>query len=359
MRKILLCAAAGILLASALQAQPLRLLVGTLTDEEDCPGAFLMRFDPADGSNAQLASARMRNPTFITLSADGSRAWSVCEYSDGRQGVYACALGEETLELQGFQSSSPEGNISGNPCNILFLNGFILTANYTGGSVSVFPIEEDGSLGPLCRTFSFGEKSRMHCCTLSPDGRWLFASDLGCDAIRRFPVTASEDLPVGEPDIAFQATPGSGPRHFIFSADGRFCYLLGELGDTLTVLRYEDGTLTPVQELKAYRGRGKGSADIHLSPDGRFLYTSHRLRRDGIAIFKVNPESGRVRRVAYRRTGTHPRNFTLSPDGRWLLCACRDADAVEVYRRNMTTGRLRRVPARTVRIPRPMFVQLF
>lgn len=348
-----------LLVSASLHAQPLHLLIGTYTDAVERPGAFLMQFDPSDGSVRQLDAAMVRNPSFIIPSADGTRAWSVSEYSDGSQGAYAYALKEGLLELLGFQSGSPSGNISGDPCNILYINGFILTANYTGGSVSAFPVAGDGSLKPLCRTYSFGEDSRMHCCVLSPDGKWVFASDLGCDVIRRFPVTDQEDLPVGEPDIAWKATPGSGPRHFVFSADGRFCYLLGELGDTLTVLRYADGSFTPVQELKAYRGRGKGSADIHLSPDGRFLYTSHRLRRDGIAIFRVNPRSGRVRRTGYQRTGVHPRNFVLSPDGGWLLCACRDDDAVEIYRRNPSSGRIRRVPSLTVRIPRPVCLQLF
>ena len=222
--------------------------------------------------------------------------------------------------------------------------------------MSVFPVGPDGNLGPLRQRFDFGEGSHIHCCAVSPDGRYVLASDLGCDLIRRFPIQAGE-LPVGEPEIAYRATPGSGPRHFVFSADGRFCYLLGELGDTLTVLRYEDGALTPVQELKAYRGRGKGSADIHFSPDGRFLYTSHRLRRDGIATFRVDPQSGKVRRAGFHRTGTHPRNFAITPDGRWLLCACRDADAIELYAIRPRSGRLRRT-GRVIPLHRPVCVQV-
>lgn len=358
MRKLALLSA--LLCAALLQAQPLRMLVGTYTDDGIGSGAHLYAFDPSDGSASLLASEPAAlNTSFLTPSADGTLAWSCCEFNDNRQGVYALRVGERSLELINFQSNCPAGSGNGNPCNILCLNGFILQANYFGGSVTVFPIASDGSLEPLRKDFVFGEPSRMHCCRLSPDGRYLFASDLGCDVIRRFPVTPGAYLPVGEPDIAYRATPGSGPRHFVFSADGRYCYLLGELGDTLTVLRYEDGTLTKMQELKAYRGRGKGSADIHLSPDGRFLYTSHRLRRDGIAIFRVDPQSGKVRRAGYQRTGRHPRNFTLSPDGRYLLCACRDDDAIEVYARDAVTGALTLQKDRTVRVNHPVCVQLF
>lgn len=344
-------------LAGLLQGQPLRLLTGCYNDDDpSVPGACLLRFDPGDGSTEQLAAAPTRNPSFIIPSADGRFAWSVCEFHDGTQGAYAYRLSEDSLEALGFQSNCPDGTGGGDPCNILFLNGFILTSDYTGGAVSVFPVLPDGTLGALLRRFDFGEGSHIHCCRISPDGRYVFASDLGCDVIRRFPIQPGE-FPVGEPEIAWQATPGCGPRHFVFSADGRFCYMLGELGDTLTVLRYEDGTLTPVQELKAYRGRGKGSADIHLSPDGRFLYTSHRLRRDGIATFRVDPQSGRVRRAGFRRTGTHPRNFAISPDGRWLLCACRDADAIELYAIRPRNGRLRRT-GRAISLHRPVCVQI-
>ena len=358
MRRLTLLAAL-LLAATLLQAQDLRLLIGAFTDSGDASGAWLWRFDGATGRSTELDFAAARNPAFIIPSADRTRAWSVCEFNNGQQGAYAYTLGTDSLEILNFQSNCPGGSGSGNPCNILYLNGFILTADYFGGTVSIFPVAADGSLEPLRKTFYFGEKSRMHCCQLSPDGRWLFASDLGCDAIRRFPVLASGTLPVGEPDIAYQATPGSGPRHFVFSADGRFCYLLGELGDTLTVLRYEDGTLTPVQEIKAYRGRGKGSADIHLSPDGRFLYTSHRLRGEGIAIFAVDPQSGKVSSAGFQPTGRHPRNFTLSPDGRWLLCACRDDNAIEVYARNASTGALTLRKDRTIRVNRPVCLQLF
>lgn len=357
--KRLLSAVSLLVLACSLQAQDLRLLVGAYTDDGSASGAWLFRFDAATAASGELDFAAARNPAFIIPSADRTRAWSVSEFNDGTQGAYAYELGPGRLELMNYQPATPDGKGSGNPCNILYLNGFIITADYFGGTVTLYPAEADGSLGPMCKNFYFGAESRMHCCRLSPDGKWLFASDLGCDAIRRFPVLPGGDLPLGEPDIAFQATPGSGPRHFVFSADGRFCYLLGELGDTLTVLRYEDGTLTPVQEIKAYRGRGKGSADIHLSPDGRFLYTSHRLRGEGIAIFSVDPQDGTVRRAGFQYTGRHPRNFAISPDGRWLLCACRDDNAIEVYARDTATGALTLKADRTIRVNRPVCVQIF
>lgn len=85
---------------------------------------------------------------------------------------------------------------------------------------------------------------------------------------------------------------------------------------------------------------GHGSGDIHLSPDERFLYTSNRLKADGIAVFAIDSATGRLTRTGYMATGPHPRNFALSPDGRWLLVACRDNDRIEVYARDSLTGQL-------------------
>ena len=190
----------------------------------------------------------------------------------------------------------------------------------------------------------------MHCATLSPDGKYVFATDLGRDRILRFDCGAG-GVPLSDVQIAWQHKEKRlwnrffgkrpyGPRHLTFSADGRFAYLICELGDKLVVFSYADGALKPIQTLTAYRGRGHGSADIHLSPDGRFLYTSHRLRRDGIAIFSVNPRTGKVKRAGFQPTGTHPRNFAISPDGRYLLCACRDDDRIEIYARDPLSGAL-------------------
>jgi len=84
----------------------------------------------------------------------------------------------------------------------------------------------------------------------------------------------------------------------------------------------------------------RGGADIHLSPDGRFLYTSNRLQAEGIAIFAVDPTNGLLSRVGYQPTGAHPRQFNITPNGRYLLCCCRDSDKIQVFRRDQQTGLL-------------------
>ena len=115
--------------------------------------------------------------------------------------------------------------------------------------------------------------------------------------------------------------------------------MIGELSGDITVFDYADGALTEKQVIKADRMDARGAADIHFSPDGKFLYASLRLRGDGIVVFEVGP-GGLLNYVGYTATGPHPRNFNITPNGRFVLVCCRDNDSVEIYERDAATGLL-------------------
>ena len=100
----------------------------------------------------------------------------------------------------------------------------------------------------------------------------------------------------------------------IFSQDGKFLYVLCELDDLLSVFSYNNGDINHIETVKAYSGNGKGSADIHFSNDGNYLYTSHRLKNDGISIFSVNKQKGNIQNIGFVKTGIHPRNFNITPN---------------------------------------------
>ena len=340
----------------------LRMLVGTYTDNTSAEGVYLYRFNQETAEFALLDTAKAENPSFVIPSEDRRFAYGVCEFHDGRQGAYAFRLGDSTIDLLNWQPT--DGEFSGaDPCNVLLLDGHLITSNYTGGSVSVFPIGQDGLLGPQNWQFAPSWPAHItphiHQAILSPDGKYVFVNDLGSDAVYRFDRTGGNH-PLGSDELAwkFRGLNITGPRHGTFSPDGKFAYLLSELGDQLNVFRYEDGKLSSVHSLKAYSGNGKGSADIHFSPDGRFLYTSHRLKNDGISIFSVNPQTGRVKRTGYRKTGIHPRNFAITPNGRFLLCACRDSNAIEIYTIDQNDGSLADTGKR-IELGAPVCIQLF
>ena len=371
MKRLILTGILCAFLSASLGGQSLRMLVGTYTENTASEGVYLYSFDPQTAESQLLSMAPSGNPSFVIVAPGGRRAYAVNEFNDGRQGVSSFVL--EGDRISACKSLPiPKDKADGeDPCNLLFTGDAVVSSNYTGGSVTAFQLDAEGELEALSQFYSMGGEyvsifgqslgqmsSHMHCATLSPDGRYIFVTDLGMDRIYRF-VRGSGGHPLGSATSAWQHTGIGqwGPRHLIFSADGRFAYLLCELADKLVVFSYANGQLTPIQTLTAYSGKGKGSADLHLSPDGRFLYTSHRLKKDGIAIFRVDAESGKVSKAGYQPTGRHPRNFALTPDGRFLLCACRDDNVIEVYRVDSQTGALSPVPEAAISLGAPVCVQ--
>ena len=155
----------------------------------------------------------------------------------------------------------------------------------------------------------------------------------------RFDISGNAVRPI-ESQVATNLNADYGPRHIEFSADGAHAYVVGELSDDITVMDYAEGVLTPKQVIKGSEAGGRGGADIHLSPNGKFLYASHRLKEDGISIFSVAAD-GTLTKVGYQLTGIHPRNFNITPNGKYLLCACRDSDVIQVYEINPKTGLLK------------------
>lgn len=337
-------------------ARPLRLLAGSYAPA-DSAGIRLLSFDPATATLAETGRLTgVAEPSFQTVAPDGT-VYSVSETGDSTAAACAIAVDGDRLSLLG---AMPTGG--GAPCYIsVSPDGHsVITANYTGGSLSVFGIDPacrltepevidfDGS-GPVAGR---QDQPHIHCISFTPDTAYMLATDLGTDRIHMFPLDSS-----GRPDTQnmrdVELMPGSGPRHLVWNADGDRAYLINEISGQVTVLTYGGGELTPVQYVAADSLGAQGSGDIRLSHDGRHLYASNRLRGDGIAVFAVDQEDGTLTRTGYQLTGSHPRCFTISPDDRFVLVACRDSDAVEIYSRDPQTGLL--TPAgEPLKMPKPV-----
>jgi 6-phosphogluconolactonase (cycloisomerase 2 family) len=242
---------------------------------------------------------------------------------------------------------------------------FLMTADYTGGSVSVFPIK-DGRLDSLCCQLKFEgngpvvkrqQSSHIHQLRELPEikgvqGKYILATDLGADAIRLLKVIPGCDKPLqtGTQTPGCTNTPGSfcpivhmtdipcpagsGPRHMEFSKDLKTLYCIAELSGDVLVYSISEKQGEPafemIQKIQADEVNAGGSADIHLHPSGKYLYTSHRLDNDGIAIFRTN-DDGTLEKIGYTRTARHPRNFMITQDGRHLLVACRDDQVIQTF----------------------------
>ena len=339
------------------QDNNLIMYIGTYTEESNSNGIYTYHFNQENGTFELLSSATAANPSFVTLSPDGKRLYAVSEYNDGRQGAYSFDVSEDKVQLSHpvFLPTAPKEYLpraGADPCHIVSDGKYVITANYTGGDISVFSLDAAGRLQPEVQNIAFvgntpERVAHIHCIIPTPDKKYILATDLGNDRVYRFRYNkkARKNAEVLTAQrVAYEVSDGQGPRHLTFSKDGRFAYLINELGGECLVLSYRKGKLKEVQRIMADEGGGRGSADIHISPDGRFLYTSHRLKKDGIAIFAIDPEKGTLSKIGYQHTGIHPRNFAITPNGKYLLVACRDDNKIQVFERNEATGELIETP---------------
>lgn len=324
------------------QSPELCMLVGTYTGESS-HGIYTFRFNQETGQAVMLDSFAMSHPSYLTPSADGQRVYAVSEMDDASAAVVALELDKMTGKLT---QLGAQPTLGGAPCYVATNGRSVLTANYSGGTMSVFPLRADGRLEPVDSLFQGSatgpdkdrqQEAHVHCACFSPDGNYIFATDFSADRIQRFLVHPDEAAPQALAETVDLA-PGSGPRHLTFSPNGRQAYLINELSGKVVVFDYLNGQLYQKQVIAADTLGARGSADIHLSPDGRYLYASNRLKGDGLAIFAVNPTDGTLAKVGYQLTGLHPRNFSITPNGRYLLVACRDSNVIQVFLRNEETG---------------------
>lgn len=336
----------------------LYLLVGTYADAQD-NGIFIYRFDTKNGVSKQVSKIDgISNPSYLTVSPNERFVYAVSENEGDDALACSFAFDRKYGKLTAINSQRTRG---GSPCyiNTDASGRHIITANYSGGNISVFDTKKDGSLLPTEQVIEFNKSSngaatpiasKLHCVMFSPDGKTLFADDLGKDKIHKFTVdysakadSKSPFLKLSSPE-AFDIEKGSGPRHLTFHPNKKFAYLINELSGKVTAFSYDKGNLKSIQYIASDVTEGinkKGSADIHISPDGKFLYASNRLKNDGIAIFKINTATGLLTKVGYQLTGIHPRNFIITPNGKFLLCANRDSNSIQVFAVNKRTGLLK------------------
>ena len=347
--------------------QELTMLVGTYT-AGDSKGIYSFRFDEETGTSIALSAVEVENPSYLVPSADGKFVYAVSEFNNEQAAANAFAFDKEKGTFKFLNSQKTDGE---DPCYIITNGKNVVTANYSGGSISVFPIAKDGSLLPASDVIKFEgsgtdkerqEKSHLHCVRITPDGKYLLADNLGTDRIHKFTINPDANaenkesfLKEGAP-AAFTVEAGSGPRHLTFAPNGNYAYLINELSGTVITFEYKDGNLKEIQTIAADTVGAKGSADIHISPDGKFLYASNRLKADGIAIFRINPDNGMLTKAGYQLTGIHPRNFIITPNGKYLLVACRDDNVILVYKRNADTGLLTDIH-KDIKVDKPVCVK--
>ena len=332
--------------------------IGTYTAKTDSKGIYSFHFDSSTGRLTSLAlAAATQDPSFLTVASNDKYLYAVNELSEfnGKKSgaVTSYSLDPKSGKLVQL-NQVPSGGAD--PCYVSFdqTGKYLLVANYTGGSVSTFPVAPTGRIGPASafvqHTGSGPNKERQegphaHYIASSAHNRFVFVVDLGLDevVIYRFD-SATGSLTPNDPPFA-KLAPGAGPRHLVFHPNGKFAYVLSEVNSTVTAFAYDSqsGSFSTLQTLstipKDFTAHND-TAEIVVHPSGKFLYASNR-GRDSIAEFTIDPARGTLTLAGdFSTQGKTPRNFELDPTGKFLLAANQESNNIVVFRIDRSTGAL-------------------
>lgn len=348
------------------------LFVGTYTGGTPDKGIYVYRFNTKTGRLHPVSTTQdITNPSYLTLAPDGLHLYACTDTKMPNAGsvtAFAFDPHRGTLTLLNKQPSGGE-----NPVYLAVdkTGKFVVNGNYTEGTLSVFPIQGDGSVGAYVQRFAFQdssiiqsrqEKAHIHSTVFSPGNDYVFAPDLGSDKIRVFHFDGGNSKPLTlKEGLTVKTVLGSGPRHFAFHPNEQFAYCMEELSGMVSAYTYHNGKLDPIQRIFSYSKIREeyNSADIHISPDGLFLYTSNRLDGENtISIFSIDAKTGMLTLIGHQSTlGDHPRNFTLDPTGKFLLVANQVTGNIVVFKRNPKTGLLKK-KRREVQVFQPSCLQM-
>jgi len=335
-------------LAYKAEAQNYNLLVGTYTNKGTSEGIYVYNYNSLTADTKLKSIAKnVINPSYLTVSADKKFVYSVNENGKASE-ISAFSFESQGGVLKLLNKKSSQG---ADPCYITTHLNQVVVANYSGGSIVSFAVGPDGSLLDQQQIVQHTGKSidpkrqlsaHVHQVQLTPDKKFLIATDLGEDQIYLYSFGKTPESPLILKTIV-KTNPGSGPRHLAFSPNGKFAFLAHEFNGKITAFAYADGDLTRIQEVETTPKDFVGkidAADIHVSADGKFLYETNRGDANTINVFAIDT-LGKLTFIERLSTlGKGPRNFSIDPSGNFLLIAHQYTDTIVIFNRNKTTGKL-------------------
>lgn len=341
---VLLCS-----LQTRAQRSSYNLLIGTYTNTGKSEGIYIYDFNVRTAAyRAKSISRGIINPSYLAVSKDNKFVYSVNEDAK-KSTVSAFSFNPTQGKLEFLNKQDAHG---ADPCYIIADSKHVIVANYSGGNIAVFGKGKDGTLGVAKQVIQhYGhstdqkrqQSAHVHMVRFSPDGNYVLSNDLGTDQVYSYKYNANALSDVLTLRDSIAVDPGSGPRHITFSKDGKFAYLLQEMNGNLTVFNYRDGKLEKIQQTaivpKTFTGEN-GAADIHITPDGRFLYATNRGTANTITRFAVQPNGKLIKKATQSTLGKNPRNFVIDPTGTFLLLGNQNTNEVVIFRINKETGAL-------------------
>jgi 6-phosphogluconolactonase len=326
------------------------LLIGTYTNTGKSEGIYVYDFNTQTAAfRAKCISKNVTNPSYLTVTKDNKFVYSVNE--DGPKSTISAFSFDPVLGKLEFINKLDA--MGADPCYIIADRNNVIAANYSGGSIVVLGRDTAGAVTGPKQVIKHSGKSidpkgrqqsaHVHMVKFTPDGKYVLSNDLGTDKVYLYkynPASADQVLVLSD-SLSVQA--GSGPRHLTFSKDGKFAYLLQEINGNVTVYSYQNGHLKVLQQTNIvpsdFTGES-GAADIHLTPDGKFLYATNRGTANSITRFAVQNDGMLVKKSTIPTAGKGPRNFAIDPSGNYLLVAHQYTNNVVIFKINKETGAL-------------------
>ena len=331
------------------QQNNFNLIVGTYTNSCESKGIYVYDFN-TETADFKLKSntENVINPSFLDTSQDNKFLYAVNE-NGTKSTISAFGFNPKTGTMQFLNSQDAKG---ADPCYILNDEKNVIVANYSGGNISVFKKNTIGSLTTAKQVLQHKGRSKnvqrqesphVHMVQFSPDKKLVLATDLGTDKIYLYKYNTDSSTNVLEIKDSIAIKRGSGPRHLTFSPNGKFCYLLQELDGGLTVFGYENEKLLKIEENQItdddFRGQ-IGAADVHISPDGKFLYATNRGTANDITFFEIQRDGRLLYKGNAKTLGESPRNFVIDPTGNFLLVGNQKSNEIVIFKIDKTTGKL-------------------
>jgi 6-phosphogluconolactonase len=317
-------------------------------------GIYVSKLDTSTGklSVPELA-VETANPGFLAVHPGGRNLYAVGELPSGG-GVSAFKVDRATGKLT-LLNQQDSGGAGPTHLDVDRSGKALVVANYGGGNVASYSINNDGSLSPRVSFVQHAGSSvhpsrqtapHAHCANISPDARYAAVADLGMDMVMIYKLDAASGTLTPNDSPFAKVAPGSGPRHFAFHPESKFAYVINEMTCTVTTFGWDvkKGALTELHTVSTLPAgvnveKGYSTAEIFVHPGGKFLYGSNR-GHDSIAVFSI-AANGRLTLVQNAPAEVKiPRGFNLDPSGKWLITAGQNSDNVALFQVDTDTGKL-------------------